>query len=89
MKVADDVVAQVPVAKDQVAQLESKFSTGIDTIVKQSEIAAKTISRNSGQIQEDMAKLAKRTVELAVQATQELNSQVQQFATAKPKAWAW
>lgn len=84
-KAADDISAQIPVAKDQAAQLEAKFFNGIQTIVKQSDLAAQNLSRNSGQLQEDISRLAKKAVEIAVQATQQLNSQLQQ-AAPKPKA---
>ncbi|XP_020706675.1 uncharacterized protein LOC105694113 [Athalia rosae] len=85
-KAADDIADQIPVAKEQAAQLEAKFFKGVETIVQQSDIVAKTFNENSGQIQEDVAKLAKKAVEMAVQATQGLKAQLHPDETvATPK----
>ena len=79
----DGLTAQIPNAQEQAAQLEAKFTEGVNILVKESEKAAKAINQNSSKAQEDIAKFTKQAVEIAVQATQNLNAQLQQVT---PKA---
>lgn len=82
-KVVDDISSGIPNAQQQVAELQSKFQQGVQTLLKESDKAAKSLSQHSGKIQEDLAKFTKQAVDIAVQATQNLNNQLQTAATQK------
>ncbi|CAL7937107.1 unnamed protein product [Xylocopa violacea] len=82
-KVFDDMIAGIPNAQQQVADLEAKFQQGVQTVLNESDNAAKSLSQHSGKIQEDLAKFTKQAVDIAVQATQNLNNQLQQAAAAQ------
>jgi len=73
-----------PETTEQVNQLRAKFQEGVQTLVTESENAAKTITENSGKVQEGIAKLAKQAIDIAVQASQNLNNQLQQATTPQP-----
>ncbi|XP_070171971.1 apolipophorin-III-like protein [Polyergus mexicanus] len=68
---------------DQMNQLGVKFQEGVQAILTESENSAKTISENSAKVQEGIAKLTKQAIDIAVQASQSLNNQLQQ-ATPQP-----
>ncbi|XP_076760374.1 apolipophorin-III-like protein [Xylocopa sonorina] len=85
-KVFDDMIAGIPNAQQQVADLEAKFQQGVQTVLNESDTAAKSLSQHSGKIQEDLAKFTKQAVDIAVQATQNLNNQLQQAAAAAQKS---
>ncbi|XP_043253097.1 uncharacterized protein LOC122397771 [Colletes gigas] len=85
-KAVDDISSGIPNAQQQVADLESKFQQGVQVILKESDTAAKSLSQHSGKIQEDLAKFAKQAVDIAVQATQNLNNNLQQAAAQKPSS---
>jgi len=87
-KVVDDINAQVPNAQEQAAQLQAKFTEGVNVLLKESDNAAKTISSNSEKAQENIAKFTKQAVEIAVQASQNLNNQLQKAAAANAPAKA-
>ncbi|XP_011631638.1 uncharacterized protein LOC105423558 [Pogonomyrmex barbatus] len=70
--------------KEQISQLRAKFQEGVQTLVTESENAAKTISENSNKVQEGIAKLTKQAIDIAVQASQNLNNQLQQATTPQP-----
>ncbi|XP_017879388.1 uncharacterized protein LOC108624516 [Ceratina calcarata] len=72
-------------AETQVAELKNKFQQGVETVLTESNNAAKNLSQHSGKIQEDLAKITKQAVDIAVEATQNLNKQLQQ-AAATPKS---
>lgn len=82
-KVVDDISSGIPNAQQQVAELQSKFQQGIQTLLKESDKAAKSLNQHSGKIQEDLAKFTKQAVDIAVQATQNLNNQLQTVAAQK------
>ncbi|XP_029659204.1 uncharacterized protein LOC115233099 [Formica exsecta] len=68
---------------DQINQLGTKFQEGVQAILTESENSAKTISENSAKVQEGIAKLTKQAIDIAVQASQNLNNQLKQ-ATPQP-----
>lgn len=80
-KVVNDISG--PEAQQQVAELEAKFQQGVQVMLKESDKAAKSLGTHSEKIQEDLAKFAKQAVDIAVQATQNLNTQLQQAAAQK------
>ncbi|XP_017796494.1 PREDICTED: uncharacterized protein LOC108577801 [Habropoda laboriosa] len=82
-KVVDDINSGIPNAQQQVADLQAKFQQGIQTVLKESDTAAKSLSQHSGKVQEDLAKFTKQAVDIAVQATQNLNAHLQQAAAAQ------
>lgn len=82
-KVVNDISGQIPEAQQQVAELEAKFQQGVQVMLKESDKAAKSLGTHSEKIQEDLAKFAKQAVDIAVQATQNLNTQLQQAAAQK------
>ncbi|XP_050464908.1 uncharacterized protein LOC126858541 [Cataglyphis hispanica] len=73
-----------PETTEQMNQLGAKFQEGVQTILTESENTAKTISENSAKVQEGIAKLTKQAIDIAVQATQNLNNQLQQATTSQP-----
>lgn len=79
-KVVEDINAQIPNAGEQLNQLQTKLQEGLQVVVQESDKTAKAVSKNSEKVQEDIAKLTKQAVELAVQTTQNLNHQLQQAA---------
>lgn len=85
-QVVSDINAQIPNASEQAAQLQAKFNEGVSVLVSESDKAAKAISQNSSKAQEDIAKFTKQAIEIAVQATTNLNNQLQQASTAAKAA---
>ncbi|XP_076675595.1 apolipophorin-III-like protein [Andrena cerasifolii] len=79
-KVVEDINSGIPNAQEQVADLQAKFQQGVQVVLKESDTAAKSLGQHSGKIQEDLAKFTKQAVDIAVQATQNLNNQLQQAA---------
>ncbi|KAF7392828.1 uncharacterized protein V1477_012637 [Vespula maculifrons] len=79
-KVVEDINAQIPNASEQVNQLQTKLQEGLQVLVQESDKTAKAVSKNSEKVQEDIAKFTKQAVELAVETTQNLNTQLQQAA---------
>ncbi|XP_011874795.1 PREDICTED: uncharacterized protein LOC105565864 [Vollenhovia emeryi] len=75
-----------PETSEQVNQLRTKFQEGVQTIVTESENVAKTINENSSKVQEGIAKLTKQAIDMAVQASQNFNNQLQQATTPVPQA---
>lgn len=73
-----------PETTEQVNQLRAKFQDGVQTLVTESENVAKTINENSSKVQEGIAKLTKQAIDIAVQASRNLNQQLQQ-ATPVPQ----
>lgn len=73
-----------PETTEQINQLGAKFQEGVQTILTESENTAKTISENSAKVQEGIAKLTKQAIDIALQATQNLNNQLQQATTPQP-----
>lgn len=69
---------------EQMNQLRAKFQEGVQTLVKESENTAKTISENSSKVQEDLGKFMKQAIDIAVQAAQNMNNQLQQATTSAP-----
>ncbi|CAK9804954.1 hypothetical protein ANTQUA_LOCUS4309 [Anthophora quadrimaculata] len=82
-KVVDDINSGIPNAQQQVAELQAKFQQGVQTVLKESDTAAKSLSQHSGKVQEDLAKFTKQAVDIVVQATQNLNTHLQQAAAQK------
>ncbi|XP_053972941.1 uncharacterized protein LOC128873398 [Hylaeus volcanicus] len=80
-KAVDDISSGIPNAQQQVADLQAKFQQGVQVMLKESDKAAKSLSQHSEKMQEDLAKFTKQAVDLAVQATQNLNNNLQQVAT--------
>ncbi|XP_071572312.1 apolipophorin-III-like protein [Temnothorax nylanderi] len=70
---------------EQVNQLGAKFQEGVQTLVTESENVAKTINENSSKVQEGIAKLTKQAIDIALQASQNLNHQLQQATPAPPQ----
>ncbi|EZA47592.1 hypothetical protein X777_15659 [Ooceraea biroi] len=70
-----------PETTEQVNQLRSTFQEGIQTLVTESENAAKSISENSAIVQEGIAKMTKQAIDIAVEASQNLKNQLTQHAT--------
>ncbi|XP_043289684.1 uncharacterized protein [Venturia canescens] len=85
-KAVEDINAQIPNAQEQAAQLQAKFNEGVSVLVSESDKAAKAINQNSAKAQEDIAKFTKQAVEIAVQATQNLNAQLKKQASAAQAA---
>ena len=81
--VVEDINSGIPNAREQVADLQAKFQQGVQVMLKESDTAAKSLGQHSEKIQEDMAKFTKQAVDIAVQATQNLNNQLQQVAATK------
>ena len=81
--VVEDINSGIPNAREQVADLQAKFQQGVQVMLKESDTAAKSLGQHSEKIQEDMAKFTKQAVDIAVQATQNLNNQLQQAAATK------
>ncbi|XP_003701476.1 apolipophorin-III-like protein [Megachile rotundata] len=79
-KVVEDINSGIPNAQQQVADLQAKFQQGVQTVLKETDNAAKSLSQQSGKIQEDFAKFTKQAVDIAVEATQNLNNQLQAAA---------
>ncbi|XP_043496308.1 uncharacterized protein LOC122520281 [Polistes fuscatus] len=79
-KVVDDINAQIPDAREQVNQLQAKLQEGLQTVVQESDKTVKAVSQNSQKVQEEIGKLTKQAVELAVETTQNLNNQLKQAA---------
>ncbi|XP_015113588.1 uncharacterized protein LOC107038811 [Diachasma alloeum] len=85
--VVNDINAQIPQAQQQASQLGTKLTHGLNVLVEESSKAAKEISKNSEQVQEDLAKFTKQAVEIAVKTTNNLDAQLRQLAvTETPKA---
>ena len=82
-KVVEDINSGIPNAQEQVADLQAKFQQGVQVVLKESDTAAKSLGQHSVKIQEDLAKITKQAVDIAVQATQNLNNQLQQAAATK------
>ncbi|XP_033356074.1 uncharacterized protein LOC117236850 [Bombus vosnesenskii] len=82
-KVVEDINSGIPNAQQQVNELQTKFQEGVQTVLKESDKAAKSLSQHSGKIQEDLAKFTKQAVDIAVEATQNLNNQLQAAAAQK------
>ncbi|XP_034171096.1 apolipophorin-III-like protein [Osmia lignaria lignaria] len=82
-KVVEDINSGIPNAQQQVNELQAKFQQGVQTVLKETDTAAKSLSQQSEKIQEDFAKFTKQAVDIAVQATQNLNNQLQQAAAQK------
>jgi len=74
-----------PETTEQINQLSTKFQEGVQTLVSESENAAKTISENSSKVQEGIAKFTKQAIDIAVQASQNLSNQLQQATTPQPE----
>ncbi|XP_046610646.1 uncharacterized protein LOC124300504 [Neodiprion virginianus] len=77
-KATEDISAQIPVAKDQISKLESKFLEGMGAIVKQSELVMETVRTDAEPIKQDISNLAKKAVEITVEATKELKTQIEE-----------
>lgn len=82
-QVVEDINSGIPNAQQQVTELQAKFQQGVQTVLKETDTAAKSLSQQSEKIQEDFAKFTKQAVDIAVQATQNLNTQLQQAAAQK------
>lgn len=82
-KVVEDINSGIPNAQQQVNELQAKFQEGVQTVLKESDKAAKSLGQHSGKIQEDLAKFTKQAVDIAVEATQNLNNQLQAAAAQK------
>ncbi|EGI59380.1 PREDICTED: apolipophorin-3-like [Acromyrmex echinatior] len=74
-----------PETTEQINQLSTKFQESVQTLVSESENAAKTISENSSKVQEGIAKFTKQAIDIAVQASQNLSNQLQQATTPQPE----
>ncbi|KYN03541.1 PREDICTED: uncharacterized protein LOC108773353 [Cyphomyrmex costatus] len=74
-----------PETTEQINQLRTKFQEGVQTLVTESENAAKTINENSSKVQEGIAKFTKQAIDIAVQASQNLSNQLQQATTPQPE----
>ncbi|KAH0951297.1 hypothetical protein HN011_002075 [Eciton burchellii] len=70
-----------PETTEQVNQLRTTFQEGIQTLVTESENAVKNISENSAKVQEGIAKITKQAIDIAVQASENLKTQLQQATT--------
>ncbi|KMQ88383.1 hypothetical protein RF55_12146 [Lasius niger] len=73
-----------PETTEQVNQLRAKFQEGVQTLVTESENTAKAISENSAKVQEGIAKFTKQAIDIAMQASQNLNNHLQQATTPQP-----
>lgn len=74
-----------PETTEQVNQLRTKFQDGVQTFMTESENVAKTVTENSSKVQEDIAKLIKQGIDIAVEASQNLNNRLQQATTPVPQ----
>lgn len=85
--VVDDINKQIPQAQEQAKELSAKLTNGLNVLVEESNKAATEIGKSSEKVQEDLAKFTKQAVEIAVQTTTNLESQLRQLAvTDAPKA---
>ncbi|OAD57632.1 hypothetical protein WN48_01606 [Eufriesea mexicana] len=82
-KVVEDISSGIPNAQQQVTELQTKFQQGVQAILRESDNAAKSLSQHSEKLQEDLAKFTKQAVDIAVEATQNLNNQLQAAAAQK------
>ncbi|KAL0122423.1 hypothetical protein PUN28_007268 [Cardiocondyla obscurior] len=71
-----------PETTEQLTQLRTKFQEGVQTLVTETENVAKTINENSSKVQDDIAKYARQAIDIAVQATHDLNNQLKQTTPA-------
>lgn len=79
-KVVTDVNTQIPNANESAAQLQTKFNEAVQEFIEQSKTVASSLKDNSGKIQEEIAKYTKKAVDIAVDASQNLNTQLQTAA---------
>lgn len=73
-----DKVSVNPETTEQINQLHTRLQEGIQTLITETENAAKSIGENSNKLQEDIANLAKGALDIAKEATQNLNNQLHQ-----------
>lgn len=74
-----------PETTEQLSQLRTNFQEGVQTLVSESENVLKTFNDNSSKVQEGIAKFTKQAIDMAVQASQNLNNQLQQATTPQPE----
>lgn len=84
MTEAVDKMTVNPETTEQMNQLRARFQEGVQTVMTESENVAKSISSNSEKLQQDITKFTKDAIDMAVQASQNLNNQLQQAATQAP-----
>uniref|UniRef100_A0A348G623 Apolipophorin 2 n=1 Tax=Odontomachus monticola TaxID=613454 RepID=A0A348G623_ODOMO len=84
MTEAVDKMTVNPETTEQINQLRARFQEGVQTVMTESENVAKSISSNSEKLQQDITKFTKDAIDMAVQASQNLNNQLQQAATQAP-----
>lgn len=85
-KVAEDINANVPNAKESAEMIQKQFNEGVQTIIRESNTIADAIKANSGQVKEEVGQFTKKVVDIAVEATQNLNKSLQAAAAAQGKA---
>ncbi|XP_058790345.1 uncharacterized protein LOC131663756 [Phymastichus coffea] len=79
-KVVEDINAQVPHAKESAEQLQKQFNEGVQTLVKESNNFAEQVKQNAGPIKEEIASFTKKAVDIAVEASENLNEQLKKAA---------
>ncbi|XP_011499734.1 PREDICTED: uncharacterized protein LOC105363678 [Ceratosolen solmsi marchali] len=79
-KVIEDINANVPNAKESAEKLQKQFQEGVETLVKESNTIAEAFKQNSGHVKEEIAGFTKKAVDIAVEATQNLNDQLKSAA---------
>lgn len=75
----------MPNAKESAEQLQKQFQEGVQTLVKESNTIAESFKQNSGTVKEEIAGFTKKAVDIAVEATHNLNEQLKTVAAATEK----
>ena len=70
----------MPNAKESAEQLQKKFQEGVQVLVKESNKVVEAFKENSGNVKEEAAGIAKKTIDLTVEAIQNINEQLKNAA---------
>ena len=79
-KVVEDINTNVPNAKESAEKLQKQFQDGVQALVTETNKIAETVKQNSGTVKEEVAGFTKKAVDIAVEATQNLNEQLKTAA---------
>ncbi|XP_014469956.1 PREDICTED: uncharacterized protein LOC106741969 isoform X2 [Dinoponera quadriceps] len=79
-EIAESVTVN-PETTEQINQLRTRLQEGFQNLVTETQNTAKTVGESTGKLQEDIAKITKNAIDIAVQASHNLNEQLQHAAT--------
>ena len=88
-KVVEDINTNVPNAKESAEKLQKQFQDGVQALVTETNKIAETVKQNSGTVKEEVAGFTKKAVDIAVEATQNLNEQLKTAANQAAAAKNW